>query len=105
MPSRLPLPRQGRVRVDTLAASAGIGVRQLERQFLDAVGLSPKGFIRTARLQHALRMLRDGEAPAGVAEACGFADQAHLSREFRGVAGVPAREVKLGSLAFLSALA
>ena len=99
---QIALARQGRIRVDAMAASAGIGVRQLERQFLEAVGLSPKAFIRTTRLQRALRLLRGGEPPADVAEACGFADQAHLAREFRSVAGVPAREVKLGGLAFLS---
>ena len=94
----------GRVRVETLAASAGVGVRQLERQFLEAVGLSPKRFIRTARFQRALQLLRGGQFPADVAQACGFSDQAHLSREFRSVAGVPAREVKLEDVAFLRGL-
>ena len=93
------LARGGQVRVETLAASAGLGVRQLERQFLEAVGLSPKRFIKTTRLQRALQLLRGGQPPADVAEACGFSDQAHLSREFRSVAGVPAREVKLEDVA------
>ena len=98
------LARRGQVRVETLAASAGLGVRQLERQFLEAVGLSPKRFIKTTRLQRALQLLRDGQPAAEVAEACGFSDQAHLSREFRSVAGVPAREVKLQDVAFLRGL-
>jgi transcriptional regulator GlxA family with amidase domain len=99
---QIALARHGRIRVDAMAESAGIGVRQLERQFIEAVGLSPKAFIRTARLQRALRLLRGDEPPAGVAEACGFADQAHLAPEVRSVAGVPAREVRFGGLAFLS---
>ena len=86
---------------DALAASAGLGVRQLERQFLDAVGLSPKRFAKTARFQRTLQLLRDGQSPADVASLCGFADQAHLAREFRSVAGTSAREVNLAGVAFL----
>lgn len=96
------LARQGRVRVEALAASACLGVRQLERQFLQAVGLSPKRFITTARFQRALQLLRDGQPPAAVADVCGFADQAHLAREFRRVAGAPARAIALGHVPFLS---
>lgn len=69
---KVALARGGGIRVETLAASAGLGVRQLERQFLEAAGLGPKRFIRTARFQRALRLLRDGQPPAAVAEACGF---------------------------------
>ena len=98
---RVALARRGRVRVETLAASAGLGVRQLERQFLEAVGLSPKRFLTTARFQHALQLLRDGQPKADVAEVCGFADQAHLAREFRSVAGAPAREISLADVPFL----
>jgi AraC-like DNA-binding protein len=54
---KVALARRGQVRVETLAASAGLGVRQLERQFLEAVGLSPKRFIKTARFQRALQLL------------------------------------------------
>jgi AraC-like DNA-binding protein len=96
------LARQGCVRVEGLAASAGLSVRQLERQFLHAVGLSPKRFIKIARFQRALQLLRDGRPPAAVADVCGFADQAHLAREFRSVAGAPAREIALGHVPFLS---
>ena len=95
------LARRGRVRVETLAASAGLGVRQLERRFLEAVGLSPKRFLTTLRFQHALQLLRDGQPPADIADVCGFADQAHLAREFRSVAGAPAREISLADVPFL----
>ena len=91
----------GRVQVETLAASAGLGVRQLERQFLEAIGLSHKRVLTTARFQHALQVLRDGHPPAEVAEVCGFADQAHLAREFRTMAGAPARDISLPDVLFL----
>ena len=98
---QVAMARGGRMRIDGLAASGGLSVRQLERQFLDAVGLTPKRFIRTVRFQRALQLLRDGMPPSGVAAACGFADQSHLAREFRDVAGAPARDVRLSDVAFL----
>ncbi len=92
----------GDVDVDRLARHAGLSARQLERQFLDGVGLSPKRFLRTTRFQRALAMLRGGHAPVEVAARCGYADQPHLAREFRAFAGVPARKVKLEDVAFLT---
>ena len=95
------LASHGQVRVEALARSVGVGVRQLERQFLETVGLSPKRFLKTARFQRALLLLRHGLAPAAVAGACGFSDQSHLAREFRRVAGATVREIELGRVAFL----
>jgi len=95
------LLRRGRVSIDRLAEASGLGVRQLERQYLDAVGLTPKAFSRTVRFQIALRALQSGEPPAFVATASGFADQSHLSREFRRFAGVSARDVDLAHVVFV----
>jgi len=99
---RAAMASGGDMDVDALARLAGLGVRQLERQFLEDVGLSPKGFLRTARFQRALGLLRDGCPPADVAALCGFSDQPHLAREFRAFAGVPAREVSLADVPFLT---
>jgi AraC-like DNA-binding protein len=94
----------GRLKVEALARGAGCSRRQLERQFLDQVGLTPKAMLRTARLQRALVGLSAGAAAARVAAACGFADQAHLSREIRRVAGVSPRDVEFSRVPFLSDL-
>jgi AraC-like DNA-binding protein len=93
--------RGGAISVDALARASGVSARQLERRFQDAVGLPPKPFARIVRFQRALRGLRAGVRAADVAAACGFADQAHLAREFRRVAGVPASGVTLGDVAFV----
>ncbi len=98
---RLTLAHAGRVSVDALAHACGTSARHLERQYLDAVGLTPKALARTVRFQSALQHLQNGVAPAEAAAACGFADQAHLAREFNRFAGVPARAVDLGRVAFL----
>ena len=68
--------------VGVLAQEAGLTERQLHRRFLHAVGYGPKRLQRILRFQAFLR--RSGAAPAGLAElaaCCGYADQAHLSRE------------------------
>jgi AraC-like DNA-binding protein len=78
----------GRASIDGLAALTGMGVRQLERQFRDDVGLSPKSLSRIVRLQVALRRIREGAALSDVALACGFYDQAHMTRDFRQLAAM-----------------
>jgi AraC-like DNA-binding protein len=98
---RMTFDRGGRVTIDALARACGLSARQLERQYLDAVGLTPKTLARTVRFQRALRHLQRGEPAAGVAVACGFADQPHLAREFRRFAGAAARDVNLAHVAFL----
>jgi hypothetical protein len=67
----------------------GIGPRQWERRFSAAVGLTPKGFARIARLREAIRLFESGDwgSWAAVALECGFYDQAHLNYDFRGFTG------------------
>lgn len=78
---------RGRVNIETLAASLGRSRRQLERVFEREVGLAPKFLARIARFQHAYGLAR-GEAPdwSAVAAEAGYADQAHLIRDFRAFA-------------------
>ncbi len=79
------LLRDGSVqRIDELARSAGLSVRQLERQFREQLGLPPKLFTRIARFERAL----DGKARnlaqswADIAHAGGYYDQMHLVHDF-----------------------
>lgn len=78
----------GRASVDHLAVLTGLGIRQIERQFLQDVGLSPKTFSRIVRLQSALRQIRAGQPLSDVAVGCGFYDQAHMARDFRHLAAM-----------------
>jgi AraC-like DNA-binding protein len=81
--------RNGLVSVEAVADWVGVTRRHLERRFLDTVGVSPKRLARIARFQNALRMMEFGESAHGAqtAAACGYADQSHLIREFRDLAG------------------
>lgn len=98
---RLTLRSGGRASVDALSGACGVSARQLERQFLDAVGLPPKVFARIVRFQRAIEGLKAGAPAAAVAVSCGFADQSHLAREFRRIAGAPVRTVDLRDVAFV----
>ncbi|WP_208857939.1 helix-turn-helix domain-containing protein [Streptomyces flavidovirens] len=74
----------------TVAATAdavGLGARQLHRRSLAAFGYGPKTLARILRLQRALALVRGGMPYAEAALAAGCADQAHLSREMRDLAG------------------
>jgi AraC-like DNA-binding protein len=81
----------GRADIATLASRAGIGMRRLERRFVEDVGLTPKRFARIIRLQRALRLVRSGDALASVALACGYYDQSHMVLDFQRLAAVSPR--------------
>ncbi|NBM19488.1 helix-turn-helix transcriptional regulator [Streptomyces sp. GC420] len=76
----------GRTVAET-ARAVGLGPRQLHRRCLDAFGYGPKTLARVLRLQRALAMARSGTPFATVAVAVGCADQAHLARDVRQLAG------------------
>jgi AraC-like DNA-binding protein len=84
-------------RVAWLARDAGIGERQLERAFVERVGLGPKAFARVARLQALLPRLvgASGARTPWAAHAAdlGYADQAHMIREIKELAGVTPTEL------------
>jgi AraC-like DNA-binding protein len=81
---------RGEAPLAELAAAVGLSPRQLQRRFSAAVGLSPKQFARVRRLRSALSHVVEGSPMswAAVAADLGFADQAHLIREFGALAGL-----------------
>ncbi len=76
-------------RVDELALDAAMTVRAVQRLFRRHVGASPKQVIRRLRLQQAARCVERGDAQslADLALSLGYADQAHLARDFRAATG------------------
>jgi AraC-like DNA-binding protein len=88
--------REPRRPVEDLRGELGIGERQLRRRFHEAVGYGPKTLQRVLRFQRFLALARrpapTGAAPdlARLAFEAGYADQAHLTRECRRLAGLPA---------------
>ena len=75
---------------------SGLTRYELARQFRAALGTSPYRYSLLRRLDAARERLRGGEAPAEVALAAGFADQAHMTRHFKSAFGLaPARYRRL----------
>jgi AraC-like DNA-binding protein len=72
----------GAAQLAAVASQTGVSQPHLERRFAEDVGLLPKAFARLVRLQRALRQIRDGAALGEAALACGYFDQAHMSRDF-----------------------
>ena len=77
------------LRAEDLARASGLGLRSLQRLVRDELGLTPKWLIQRYRMQEAAAALAEPDPPplADLAAALGFADQAHLTREFRAVIG------------------
>lgn len=76
-------------RVTAIAREVGLSERQLHRRCLTAFGYGPKVLHRVLRFDQALRTAWAGVPFADIAYQTGYADQAHLSREVRALAGVP----------------
>jgi AraC-like DNA-binding protein len=81
------LRSRGRISVSRLAARVDWSRKHLARKFHDEIGLGPKSISRLARFSTVLEMAKGGDGWAGIAAECGYADQAHLTREFHELAG------------------
>ncbi|SDF13363.1 helix-turn-helix domain-containing protein [Pseudonocardia oroxyli] len=81
----------GGIAVSALAAETGWSRRHLLTRFRSQIGVAPKTAARVLRFERAARLVVGGEAPGTVAALCGYSDQAHLTREFRDLAGLPPR--------------
>lgn len=81
------LVRSGRGVVD-VADAVGLSERQLHRRSLDAFGYGPKTLARILRLGRAIELGRNGVVFADVAAQSGYADQAHMARDAKALAGV-----------------
>lgn len=77
------------LRVDDLAARLSMSTRTAQRLARTHVGMSPAAMIRRRRLQEAAERVRADPTTelATIAADLGYADHAHLTREFRRVLG------------------
>jgi len=88
------LLRDPRASVADVAEEVGLSVRQLRRRCDAAVGYGPKTLQRVLRFRRFVARIdagpADGLTPdlAAIAAAAGYADQAHLTRECRQLAGL-----------------
>jgi AraC-like DNA-binding protein len=78
--------------LDHLVRELGISERTLRRRVEERVGYGPKTLHRVLRFQRMLRLGKEVRSLADLAAMAGYADQAHMTRESRRLAGLtPAR--------------
>lgn len=77
------------IRIDDLSNMVYISQRQLEREFKDKVGITPKHYLRLTRINEVMRLLNENREMdlTSVAYHCGYADQAHFIRDFKRITG------------------
>lgn len=82
--------RHGALRVEGIAESLDVTPRHLERLFRAQVGYPPKLLARIFRARRAKKLLaaRPGLPLSDIAYDLGYADQAHLTRDFKSVIGL-----------------
>lgn len=81
----------GRVSLEELGSHVGIHPASLSRGFRLDEGITVGEYLSRVRIQQACRLMAGsgGVTLAGLASACGFADQSHLTRVFKSVTGSP----------------
>lgn len=76
------------IRIEELSNKVYISQRQLEREFKDKIGISPKQYLRIIRLNEVQRLLDNNPLDlTSVAYQCGYFDQAHFIRDFKNITG------------------
>jgi AraC-like DNA-binding protein len=74
--------------VEALADAMNLSLRSAHEHAVRATGFGPKRLLRIARLHEALEIARADDATwSATAYRAGFADQAHMVREFRALLG------------------
>jgi AraC-like DNA-binding protein len=85
--------RRGEDSVERLARSTAVSERQLRRRFERGVGYGPRTLRRVLRFQRFLGLAQAGGPLARMAADAGYADQAHLVRDCRRLAGTTPTEL------------
>jgi AraC-like DNA-binding protein len=80
--------RKGQFRMSDLAEHCNLSRRQLQRQFQDVVGVSPKALARAIRFEEIRKrlMFDPDQSLTDLAHEFGYTDQAHFIRDFKELA-------------------
>ena len=91
----------GGIRVGDLAEEVGWSRRHLGQRFTAELGVTPKEAARVLRFQRSRRLVTAGRRLADAAALSGYADQAHLTREWQELGGYAPTEYLREELPFL----
>jgi AraC-like DNA-binding protein len=82
---------RGNCGIDQIASVSNLSSRQLERNFSNEVGVSPKLLSRLIRFQQALR-LHSNASLTDIGLQAGYYDQSHFIRDFTSFAGITPKQ-------------
>jgi len=85
--------------LNRLAQEARLSRYHFLRAFRREVGVTPHAYLTSRRIAAAKRLLAGDQPLSEVALACGFYDQSHFSRSFKGCTGVTPGQYRRGALA------
>jgi AraC-like DNA-binding protein len=92
----------GRRSVENLAQDTGWSRQHIADRFRAELGIAPKTAARIFRFEHACGLISNLRLPlADVAAACGYADQAHMTRDWNAFTGTSPRAWIVNELPFL----
>ena len=92
----------GRSSVESLAQDTGWSRQYMAGRFRAELGITPKTAARIFRFEHACGLISNLRLPlADVAAACGYADQAHMTRDWNAFTGTSPRAWIVNELPFL----
>lgn len=79
----------GIMKIEQLPTKVYISQRQIEREFKDKIGISPKHYLRIMRLNEVHRLLKADRQLnfTEVAYQSGYTDQAHFIKDFKSITG------------------
>lgn len=77
------------LKIDEISSKIFISKRQLEREFKNKIGISPKHYLRITRINEVVRFLNSNQSfdLTSVAYHCGYFDQAHFIHDFKRITG------------------
>ncbi|RIA09329.1 AraC family transcriptional regulator [Flavobacteriaceae bacterium MAR_2010_72] len=77
------------IRIEDLPDKVFISQRQLEREFKEKLGISPKHYLRITRINEVMRLLNNSHEIdlTSVAYYCGYFDQSHFINDFKSITG------------------
>jgi AraC-like DNA-binding protein len=87
------------ISVSMLSSVAGLSRSYFSNAFRKTVGRTPHEHIVRLRIEHAMKIMADTDAPLSeIAVAAGFYDQAHFANTFRRTAGMTPTEWRRSNL-------
>ncbi|WP_029906527.1 helix-turn-helix domain-containing protein [Prevotella sp. 10(H)] len=80
---------KGNISIPLIAEKSCLSKRQLERRFLNNIGVSPKAFSRIVKFKSTVQFLKatSSQSLFETAVDCGYYDHAHLAKEFKRLSG------------------